>query len=106
MCEKERGRERGWRGTEEERGRESVEQTNELGLAFLQWPVESVQCGGPGCSLLVDQWFVCGRDHLLQPNLVRLFLGVDEMEEEFLTEFKLMILLAVFYLTLFSGNMS
>lgn len=41
-----------------------------------------------------------GRDHFLQPTLVRLFLGVDELKEELLTEFKLMVPLAGFSLTL------
>lgn len=87
-------------------GRESVlkshiEQSDGLGQACLSWPVESAQCRKLWCTLLVYQWPVNGRDHLLQPKLVRLFLGVDELEKQFLTEIKLMTLLARFCLTLF-----
>lgn len=41
-----------------------------------------------------------GRDRLLHPDLVRLIMAVDELEEESLTELKLMPLPAGFCLAL------
>ena len=62
-------------------------------------PLACGSVGGHWCSALVCRWSTEGRDHFLQPTLVRLFLGVDELKGE-LTEFKLMVPLAGFSLTL------